>query len=241
LIASIRSAVGAASGRVKRGAIRACRSVGYAQPILIQYSVTAEGLHELGRQGVLRIRRWLDSTARFSMSHTAYDLDPEDSPYTQVRVEQLDGRFENFDIVGDIRDADGKKGNTVYVECKHYSSAGNQSVYYDEYLATCYSAFAAKHASLGHVPSIEFMWVTTHPFAVTKFAKLTDEPTIADACASEKHRTRLGQSTYDTALGELLAKRLWLVIVNGRMLEEMVMGDELRAAVLGKMVHMGTA
>ncbi|MBA3306943.1 MAG: hypothetical protein H0U25_13625, partial [Thermoleophilaceae bacterium] len=132
---------------------------------------------------MLRIRRWLDSTARFSMSHTAYDLDPDRKPYTHVRVEQLNGAFENFDVVGDIRDERGKKGNTVYVECKNYTRAGNQGVLYAEYLATCYSAFAAKHKALGHPPSVEFMWVTTHPFAQTNFAKLTDASTIGEACA----------------------------------------------------------
>ena len=175
------------------------------------------------------------------MSHTAYDLDPDDRPYTQIRVEQLDSRFENFDLVGDIRDADGKKGNTVYVECKNYTSAGNQGTYYAEYLATCYSAFAAKTKSLGHVPSIEFMWATTHPFSQNTFAKLTDEATIAEACAHETHKTRLGSDSYDPALSDLLSGRLWLVVVNDRMLEEMIMGDELRAAVLGRMVQMGTA
>lgn len=208
---------------------------------MIQYSVTAEGLHELGREGVLRIRRWLDSTARFSMSHTAYDLDLDRNPYTQVRVEQLNGTFENFDLVGDIRDERGKKGHTVYVECKNYTSAGNQGVLYAEYLATCYSAFVAKHKALGHPPSVEFMWVTTHPFAQTNFAKLTDKATIADACADETHKKRLGDDSYDPDLGELLAKRLWLVVVNDRMLDEMIMGDDLRAAVMGKMIQMGTA
>lgn len=208
---------------------------------VIQYSITAEGLHEIGREGVLRIRRWLDATARFSMSHTAYDLDPDDRPYTQVRVEQLNGGFENFDLVGDMRDAQGKKGHTVYVECKNYTAAGNQGTLYDEYLATCYSAFAARQGNVGHVPSIEFMWVTTHPFAVTNFAKLTDEPTIASACANETHKQRLGENEYDPSLGAVLSDRLWLVVVNDRMLDEMIMGDELRAAVMVKMVQMGTA
>jgi hypothetical protein len=208
---------------------------------VIQYSVTAEGLHELGRDGVMRIRRWLDATARFAMSHSVYDLDPDRRPYTQVRVEQLDGRFENFDLVGDMRDAQGRRGNTVYVECKSYSSAGNQGAYYDEYLATCYSAFAARQSNVGHVPSIEFMWVTTHPFAVTNFAKLTHEPTIASACADETHNTRLGDEPYDPRLGAILADRLWLVVVNDRVLTEMMMGDELRAAVMAKMIQMGTA
>jgi hypothetical protein len=210
-------------------------------PSVIQYSVTAEGLQEIGRQGVFRVRRWLDSTARFDMSHTAYDLDPDGNPYTQVRVDQLDGRVENFDLVGDIRDENGRKGNTVYVECKAYSQAGNQAALYDEYLATCYSAFAARQAALEHVPSIEFMWVTTHPFAVTNFAKLTDEPTIATACATEPHDARLGSDTYDPELGAVLSSRLWLVVVNDRMLNEMIMGDALRAAVVSKMIEMGPA
>jgi hypothetical protein len=208
---------------------------------VIQYSVTAEGLHELGREGVLLIRRWLDSTARFSMSHTAYDLDSQSRPYTQVRVEQLNGGFENFDLVGDIRDERGKKGNTIYVECKNYTSAGNQGVLYSEYLATCYSAFAAKYKALGHPPSAEFMWITTHPFAQTNFTKLTEECSIAKACVVEAHVARLGGEDYNAELGKALAARLWLVVVNDRMLDEMIMGDDLRAAVMTRMVQMGTA
>ncbi|MGH2864214.1 MAG: hypothetical protein ACRDJX_03075 [Solirubrobacteraceae bacterium] len=208
---------------------------------VIQHSVTAEGLHELGREGVIRIRRWLDSTARFDISHTAYDLDQAGHPFTQVRLEQLDGRFEHFDLVGDIRDETGHKGNTVYVECKNYSHAGNQAALYDDYLATCYSAFAARQTAVGHVPSIEFMWATTHPFAVTNFAKLTDSETVAAACKAAPYNKRLGSETYDAGLGELLAERLWLVVVNDRMLNEMIMGDALRAAVLGKMIELGAA
>ncbi len=207
---------------------------------MIQYSVTAEGLHELGRDGVLRVRRWLDATARFSITHTAYDLDPGGHQYTHVRTRQLDGRVETFDLVGDIRDENGQRGNTVYVECKNYTASGNQRTLYSEYLVTCYSAFACEYAALSHPPSHEFMWITTHPFSQTKFAKLTDEATIADACADETHSARLGGHDYDPALGALLAERLWLVIVSDRMLEEMVMGADLRAAVMSQMVKMGT-
>ena len=115
---------------------------------MIQYSVNAEALQELGRDGVIRIRRWLDASARFAISHTAYDLDPDGRPYTQVRVEQLDGRFENFDLVGDIRDERGQRGNMIYVECKKYTAAGNQGTLYNEYLAVAYSAFAARYGTL---------------------------------------------------------------------------------------------
>jgi hypothetical protein len=208
---------------------------------VIQYSVNAEALQEIGRDGVMRIRRWLDASARFAISHTAYDLDPDRRPYTQVRLEQLDGRFENFDLVGDIRDERGSRGNTVYVECKKYSGAGNQGAFYNEYLTVAYSAFAARHATLQHPPSMEFMWITTHPFAQTTFSRLMEPDTIKAACADETFKVRLGGQEYDDELGGVLATRLWLVVVNDRMLDEMIMGDELRGAVLAKMVEMGTA
>ena len=103
-----------------------------------------------------------------------------------------------------------------------------------------YSAFAAKYKALHHPPSIEFMWVTTHPFSQTTFAKLTEKSTIADACTDERFKDRLGGEDYNEELGALLAGRLWLCVVNDRMLDEMLMGPDLRAAVLAKMAALGT-
>ena len=83
------------------------------------------------------------------------------------------------------------------------------------------------------------MWITTHPFAQTTFSKLTEESSVAEACAHETHKPRLGGQDYDSDLGELLSLRLWLVVVNDRMLDEMIMGDELRAAVLRRWSRWG--
>src|SRR4051812_30919876 len=101
----------------------------------IEYSVGAEELHVIGEQGAKRIKGWLDSTYRFRIDHSVYDLDPEGNPYTHVRVPQLqDEKFERFDLVGSLLAEDGSVGRTIYVECKEYSSPGNQSTLYDEYL-----------------------------------------------------------------------------------------------------------
>jgi hypothetical protein len=205
---------------------------------MLRYSVGAEALQEVGRDGAFRIRRWLEHTARFRISHTAYDLDDAGNPYTQVRVELLDGSFENFDLVGDILGPDARAGNRVYVECKTYTSDGNQGTLYDEYLAVAYSAFAREYAALDHPPSVEFMWVTTHPFALGRFARLTTEPCIGAACRHERFESRLGGSDYNPELGQVLASRLWLCVVNDRMLEEMLMGPELRKAVMSAMVDL---
>lgn len=172
------------------------------------------------------------------MTNSAYDLAEGDLPMTKTRVALLEpDKFESFDLVGDILDEDGRAGNTLYVECKKYTSDGNQATLYAEYLAVCYSAFAHATGSLGAPASWEFMWATTHPFAQTNYSKLTTEGEIKDACTSETHKERLGGHDYDSDLGAELAKRLWLVILNDRM-EEMIMGTELRKAVAARMAEM---
>src|SRR4051794_38196407 len=108
----------------------------------IEYSIGAEELHKIGEEGAKQIRTWLDSTYRFRIDQTVYDLDPDGNPYTKVRVPQLqENKFERFDLVGSRLDEEGRVGRTIYVECKKYAEAGDQGTLYDEYLAVCYSAF----------------------------------------------------------------------------------------------------
>ena len=138
-----------------------------------------------------RIRTWLDSTYRFRIDHSIYDLDLEGHPYTRLRVPQLqDGKFERFDLVGNLLDDNAKPGRTIYVECKEYSEAGKQGDLYNEYLAVCYSAFVALSTGIGGPADVEFMWATTHPFAVTNYSKLASAELIISGCA--KHPERLG-------------------------------------------------
>ncbi len=202
----------------------------------IEYSVGAEELHRIGAEGAKRVRIWLDSTYRFRIDQTVYDLDENGNPYTKVRVPQLtDGRFERFDLVGSLLGEDGQVGRTIYVECKHYSDAGNQGTLYGEYLAVCYSAFVALSGGIAAPADVEFMWATTHPFAQTNFANLTSAAEVANACTG--HAARLGNHAFDRTIAEQLAPRLWLAVVNARV-REMIMGRELRKAVAAKLVEL---
>lgn len=203
----------------------------------IEFKVGAEEVHKIGEQGAKRIRTWLDATYRFKVQQSIYDLDPNGMPYPKMRVPQLsrDGAFERFDLWGQVLDENGRPGNTLYVECKQYSEAGNQGVLYDEYLAVCYSAFVKQSSLLGAPWDVEFMWATTHPFAVTNYSHLTTARQIETAC--ERHAERLGDHDFDAATAAQLAPRLWLAIVNGRV-EEMIMGRELQKAVVCRILEL---
>jgi hypothetical protein len=204
--------------------------------VAIEYTVGAEELHVIGAQGAKRIRTWLDSTYRFRIDHSIYDLDQDGKPYMRLRVPQLqDGKFERFDLVGNLLNDAASAGRTIYVECKEYTQDGNQGVLYDEYLAVCYTAFVAISETIGGPADIEFMWATTHPFAVTTYTKLTTGEQVASAC--KKHAARLADREFDQSIADQVAGRLWLSIVNERV-EEMMMGVELRKAVAARIVEM---
>jgi hypothetical protein len=203
--------------------------------VAIEFKIGGEEIQKLGEEGVDRTRSWLDSTYRFRIDHTAYDLDFDGKPLTKVRVPQLNGRFERFDLVGYCLDERGKPGRDIYVECKQYSSAGSQESLYDEYLAVCYSAFVKLGDGVSAPPSLEFMWATTHPFAQSSYMKLTTTERIAQACNA--HSDRLGDHEFDASTAEQLATRLWLAIVNPRV-EEMIMGLALRKAVVAQILEL---
>lgn len=201
----------------------------------------AEETHKVGEQGAYKIRRWLDSTFRFRIDRSIYDLDADGSPYPMMRLPQLPrqnaetgeattGHFERFDLRGMLLDGDGRPGRTLWVECKEYSDAGNQGMLYDEYLAVCYSGFVKGGQDVQAPPDWEFMWATTHPFAQNTYTQLTTAERIKSAC--ETHVERLGEHEFDMTIAQQLAPRLWLSIVNPRV-EEMMMGQKLRRAVVG--------
>lgn len=202
----------------------------------IKFKVGAEETHVIGAEGAKRIRTWLDSTYRFSIRQSIYDLDQNGMPYTKMRVPQLrEGSFERFDLWGQVLDEKGRPGNQLFVECKEYSDAGKQGTLYDEYLAVCYCAFVKQSALLGGPWDAEFMWATTHPFAVTNYAHLTTARQIEEAC--EKHKERLNGDTFDLSIAQQLESRLWLAIVNSRV-EEMIMGPELQKAVVCRILEL---
>lgn len=92
--------------------------------------VGAEELHAMGQANAGTVKRWLDATGRFRITHDVYTLNPRtNEPLSHVRLPQLRvGDFERFDLRGELLDEDGQYGNTLLVECKDYSEDGNQGV-----------------------------------------------------------------------------------------------------------------
>jgi hypothetical protein len=211
--------------------------VAYASHLMaIEYTIGAEEIQRIGELGTKRIRLWLDGTTRFRIDRSVYDLGPNREPPMQLRVPQLEEkRFERFDLVGQTLDEAGKPQRTIYVECKEYSSDGNQGTLYDEYLAVCYSALVKLSQGVGGPSDVEFMWATTHPFALNDYTNLTSVSRIRRGC--QAHPTRLGGETFDGSIAEQLSKRLWLSIVNPRV-EEMMPGADIREAVAARYLRM---
>ena len=208
-------------------------------PMAIEYTIGGEELHKLAERNVKLVRLWLDGTTRFRIDRSAYDLGPDRQPPMQLRVPQLGSdRFERFDLVGQTLDEAGNPQRMVYVECKDYSSDGNQGKLYDEYLAVCYSALVSMSQGMGGLPDIEFMWATTHPFAQSEYTKLTSVARIQRGC--EAHPKRLAGETYDESIAKQLTERLWLSIINPRV-EEMMPGTKIRQAVAAQYISMTIA
>jgi hypothetical protein len=211
----------------------------------IEFQTGAEETHKIGEEGAAQIRRWLDSTYRFKIYQSIYDLDPAGKPYPKLRVPQLvaspeganpEPPYERFDLIGTVLDENGVSGNTLYVECKKYSQAGNQGTLYDEYLAVCYSAFVHLSRQVGAPIDVEFMWATTHPFSLGNYANLTTADQIQAACAA--HPDRLGDEAFDMSIARQLEGRLWLAVVNQRV-NEMIMGLELQKVVVARILELG--
>lgn len=172
-----------------------------------------EKQHEAGKDGVRRVKRWLESTTRFSVPWDVYG-----SP-NQTTVKLLSGAAKGYDIAGNLIGEDGKAGPRFYGEVKNYRAVSDQPELYQEYLAYSYSA-AVEATSSDHDPGIEFMWVTWHPFSQSKFLQLCDAGEIEQACV--RHDEYLAGRAFNHAFAETLARRLWLLIVNPRQ-EEMMM------------------
>ncbi len=156
------------------GVSRASPAKARVSQVAIEFTIGAEESHKIGEVGAHRIRRWLDSTFRFRIDRSIYDLDADGNPYPMMRLAQLTKvdpetgdalgpRFERFDLRGMLLDEDGIPGRILFVECKDYSEARQQGTLYDEYLAVCYSGFVKAGRDVEGPPDMEFMWATTHP------------------------------------------------------------------------------
>lgn len=182
----------------------------------IRIMSVAESVQKDGMDGVDLAQRWLESTTWIELPFNVYD-----NPAV-CTLPRLDGKVKRYDLFGSIFT---KPQKPVYVEVKNYDSVGGkQAAEYLEFLANAYS-ITAKDIQGGQDGRREFMWVTTHPFSLKAWAKLTSPSAIKDALG-ECPDTLDGQAV-DVDLLDLVSDRLWLLVLHRRQEELMLTREEL--------------
>jgi hypothetical protein len=173
-----------------------------------------EALHKVGEEGVLLVKQMLESTTHVEIFYTVYDSEPN------CKLMMADGSLKTFDMIGLLLK---KKPVPIAVEGKNYKTVGDQPALYKEFLAQAYSATLADIQSTGD-RKMEFMWVTGHPFAQSKWPKLTRRKEIKAAVAAHPHL--LGGAEIDEDMVELVRDRLWLMVTHHRQAELLLSRDE---------------
>lgn len=176
--------------------------------------MSAEATQEQGRRSVARTKRWLEATTYVELPFNVYEND------ALCEIELLEGT-KRFDMYGFML---GDNRREVYVENKDYSAERDQYRQFQEFLATAYSATARRLKSASDRKT-EFMWVTTHPFKMSRWSGLGSHTEMNDALARNTHL--LGGSAVDEALARLVASRVWVLVVNQRQVEISLTHEEV--------------
>ena len=194
-----------------------------ARPVTV--IAMGEVLHEVGREGALRAKRWLERTTRVDVPWVNPDH------VAKLTFAWASGGTFSFDLGGSLRGGE-LDGQEFFAEVKKYSGVGDQPALYDEYLGKCYRAYELMPSRCDH-----FFWVTWHPFSQTKWTELCDEAEVRSAVL--KHRGKcLGEADLnaaekivDSGRCAAVAERLWLVVLSDRQ-EELIVEDDYLDAVL---------
>jgi hypothetical protein len=187
----------------------------------------AEEAQEQGREGVYKVKQFLESTTHLEVPWTAYEHP------VACKLVRLDKTKKQYDLKGYFF---GKHKRPLYVEAKNYSGVGSQGSMYREYLSDVYSITA--HAKAEDMDEgAEFMWVTWHPFSQGNWPKLLTHEYVKSAVLEHPECLNLdeGQTAEDVVdddLCRLVADRLWLVVLSERQHELLLTPDEAGKAVL---------
>lgn len=194
------------------------RSLRYVRPV----TATGETLHEIGKDGADRAKKWLEKTGRVNVHYSRYDV----GEARFLTFDKFDGHSFSFDLGGVLALETGSA--TFFGEVKKVTSEAGQGPMYQDYLAKCYRATV----KTGH--PYHFMWITWHPFAQTTWSQLCSGATITKA-VEDRRDEYCGDDGVDEGLCNELAERLWLIVLSDRQ-ETLSMSDDMFATVRAAMV-----
>ena len=198
--------------------------------------MVGEALHDQGKDGAIRAKKWLDGTTRVRASWL--NTDPSAAQKLSFRWPSSNTLF-SFDMGGILRG--GEFENQMFmVECKKYTTTGNQGSMYREYLAKCYVATTLNSAITDH-----FMWITWHPFLVDSWRDLCKPEQIRKGLIEQKGRI-LGTSSTDQDIEKwveddvltMVASKLWILVLSDRQ-EQLVITNEHRGLIVNHEIAKG--
>lgn len=175
----------------------------------------AEPIQQKGIDGVALAKRGLESTTWIELPFNAYRND------SICRVQLLDGS-KLFDMFGFIF---GESNVPLYVEAKNYDgNASKLEAYYKEFLANAYSATALAKKN-NTAERAEFMFVTTHPFGLGKWASNFKPSRIREAL--DEYSSVLGGDAIEDNVLHETSDLVHLLILNERQTRFMLTSSEL--------------
>lgn len=194
-----------------------------------------EAMHQKGADGARRAKKWLDATTRVRMSWTNEDA---------VHASRLEftwphgGQPYSFDVGGMLCGGE-FEGHFFVAECKNYADAADQGAHYDDWVAKCYLTRRDHHRLADH-----FMWITWHPFRVTKWKNLCSPQAVMDGLLVPQNMKRLfdtedaeeAKAQIDQDLVKEVADRLWLLVLSEKQ-EKLVITPKDRALIISQQVE----
>ncbi|PPG39451.1 hypothetical protein [Pseudoclavibacter sp. RFBA6] len=163
-----------------------------------------EDVQELGRRGVADLKRWLEATTYMELPFDAYNHSIDCTVQTMATPKQ-------FDLAGYMLE---KTKSPVIVEAKNYSSAGRQYEEFRKFQAIAYSHAVHEIETFKKSRKPIFLWVTFHPFAVTKWNSLESVSHLKDSLAS--YPDFLAERPIDDEIAASVAKRISILVFNKR-------------------------
>ncbi len=142
-------------------------------------AIKGEALHDQGRDGARRAKRWLDATSRVD----ACWVNPDNGATQKLAFDwPQGGQSFSFDLGGWLRYGS-LEGQMFFAEVKKYPSSSDLGQHYKDFLAKCYVAYRQRPQYTDH-----FMWVSWAPHAATRWDSLTTAQEVFDAVVAQGRR-----------------------------------------------------
>lgn len=181
--------------------------------------IAAEVVQELGRNGVLEVKRWLEATTFIELPFDVYNRDKE----CAVRYrDDADGpSFKRLDLCGHYIET----SIPIRIECKRYSTPGGQYTEFQKLLAIIYSSEVLEIEEYSKSSGAHYFWITSHPFNLENWATLERHEQVTKAL--ERYPQVLLGAEIDQDLIRDIADRISVLVFSQKQIPLILSREEL--------------